>query len=30
MIKFAKGVAGSAARIELLLMAERTVRGDVA
>ena len=30
MIKFAKGVAGSAARIELLLMAERTVRGDIA
>ena len=29
-IKFAKGVAGSAARAELLLMAERTVRGDVA
>ena len=28
MIKFAKGVAGSAARAELLLMAERTVRGE--
>lgn len=30
MIKFAKGVAGSAARAELLLMAERTVRGESA
>lgn len=30
MIKFAKGVAGSAARAELLLMAERTLRGESA
>lgn len=30
LIKFAKGVAGTAARAELLLMAERTVRGESA
>ncbi len=30
VIKFAKGVAGTAARAELLLMAEKTVRGETA